>query len=91
MSVLTNDATVGPASLPVGCIGVVPDQRELNLLLHAGSRQEEVLVQECGLAVTLQTGPPGMHAKQGQQAKHQEMQPHECLWMEISSCCVIYI
>ena len=85
MSVLTNDTTVCLASLPVGDIGVVPDHREGNLLLHAGSRQEEVLVQESGLAVTLQTGPPSRHATQGQQANHQELWPHECLWREESS------
>ena len=89
MSVLTNDATVIlPASLPVGVMGLVPDIPQINLLLHAGGKlQDEVFVHASGLTVTLQTGPPGRHATQGQQADHQELRPHECLWMEIGSYC----
>lgn len=67
----TNDTLPHPAGLFVVLIGLVANTFQFNLVLHSGSGQDVVFMQEPDPAVTLQTG---LSCRDGPEQEHRHPQ-----------------
>lgn len=76
------------AGLSVGQIGLVTNLGQINLILHGGSRQNEIVMKGPDPAVTLQTGPVYRDdPKQEHQHQHHALSaPPNLLHVRMSHC-----